>query len=604
LSIAHVFALQHVTGDAHSQRVALLVLAGGLALGIALPRSPRIAAPLWLAAAAGIGFAVAAKLAASAPAIGSPLPPALTALGAPSLFAGIALRALLPPRLRDARFAPLAAMAVAAACAFPASDAALRAVTRDGAPRLAVAARLFRGERLATPVAVRARARGIVREFDTLRDASGAPRRLRFLHGSPLDLAAPAALLESSLAFARAAAGEGADAVLVLASVPATVSRAPALGTIVAKPLEDELAGTPAPPVARGAVYAAIVLPPRASDLPEWEAAEEAALDDLTPGTPRMRCLDLSTVSLAVAARRLARDPWCGGDADAYVLFCGGRGPLLSALRRAPVGDGPFARLGTCDELAALGDSLASDESPARRHAAPLADPATLEALARFASRNDGEAAISTLLSALAVRSANHRPGAGTATDPERNVVAEDEVAALGDALRLGAGRLAVRVEVRTAIEIALARRDHEIARRLLDEGVAAGDEDGWFHLIAGRLDLELLDPESATSFLHEAIRRRPGDRDAFYWLGRAEEARGDPDAARFAYRQALDLDPDSLAARRALGLSLATSGGDGDGLSHLLRVAAEAPDDPEVAAAIRRIRENPAPGPAAENSR
>lgn len=84
---------------------------------------------------------------------------------------------------------------------------------------------------------------------------------------------------------------------------------------------------------------------------------------------------------------------------------------------------------------------------------------------------------------------------------------------------------------------------------------------DATLALTLGKLELAAHRPQAAVDVLRESAGQSPQDSHLAIALGVALDGIGQPAAAQAAYRHALELDPDSVAARSDLALSLALSG-------------------------------------------
>jgi Tfp pilus assembly protein PilF len=119
----------------------------------------------------------------------------------------------------------------------------------------------------------------------------------------------------------------------------------------------------------------------------------------------------------------------------------------------------------------------------------------------------------------------------------------------------------------------------------------------GEAHLAAGK-------PDAATDSFEAALAADPRNRRAYMGLARAAEAQGLPGKAVRFYREALELDPNDLAALEAQGLALVERGATaraGDNLDRVKKLCqGSCPEADRLAAAIAKGPKTP---PAAETA-
>jgi Tfp pilus assembly protein PilF len=108
----------------------------------------------------------------------------------------------------------------------------------------------------------------------------------------------------------------------------------------------------------------------------------------------------------------------------------------------------------------------------------------------------------------------------------------------------------------------------------------------GEAHLVAGK-------PDAATDSFEAALAADPRNRRAYMGLARAAEAQGLPGKAVRYYREALELDPNDLAALEAQGLALVERGAAaraGDNLERVKKLCqGSCPEADRLAAAIAK---------------
>lgn len=172
--------------------------------------------------------------------------------------------------------------------------------------------------------------------------------------------------------------------------------------------------------------------------------------------------------------------------------------------------------------------------------------------------------------------------GAASATRPNR-MTSRIGLAALALALALGA-MPADAARPRTAAP------DPAPARGLPDSQIAPLSlqmmKAGEAHLAAGKAD-------AATDSFEAALAADPRNRRAYMGLARAAEAQGLPGKAVRYYREALELDPNDLAALEAQGLALVERGAAaraGDNLERVKKLCqGSCPEADRLAAAIAK---------------
>ncbi len=122
--------------------------------------------------------------------------------------------------------------------------------------------------------------------------------------------------------------------------------------------------------------------------------------------------------------------------------------------------------------------------------------------------------------------------------------------------------------------------------------------------LKAGEAQLAAGKPEAATDSFESALAADPRNRSAYMGLARAAEAQGLPGKAVRFYREALELDPNDLAALEAQGLALVERGAAaraGDNLDRVKKLCqGSCPEADRLAAAIAKGPKVPAAATAA----
>jgi tetratricopeptide (TPR) repeat protein len=150
-----------------------------------------------------------------------------------------------------------------------------------------------------------------------------------------------------------------------------------------------------------------------------------------------------------------------------------------------------------------------------------------------------------------------------------------------------------------TAFTLALARRGaHAEAAVAARRAIAAGRGDGG-HFLLGLESLELNDLEAARKAFGEVVESEPEDVDALYNLGLTAQRQNRYGESRRQYLRVLKLKPKYGAARFNLGILAHSVGATAEAQHHLEKLRQSAPSDPMVKDLERALAAPPANPPA-----